>query len=257
MTLRATDASEPSNWSQSSILFFVILAVFGVIFAIFVPKNGPEPPSLIFFGLVLCESGVVAAWSALRPGSWPPRIIFLAVASSFLGIKLGLGIGEFDIWPVAIGTGSCLVCAALLAAWRTVTKSTLVVGQENPDQDEALQFSIRQIMYLTVAIAALCAVGRAVRPFMTGPSELESIPIIGGSAALIGVVCSWAFLGTSSVLIRIVVSVITCIAVSWLAGIALKFPAASGVLWAQTGWLSICLVVLRWMGYRLLRTNSG
>ncbi len=159
----------------------------------------------------------------------------------------------------------CLVVALLAARSLRYGLAFIDAGEQwkgNPGSNNALRFSIFDILVFTAAVALLLAVVRGTQPTTLG-TIVVAINVAGGcAAAIVALTVLWACLGSSPVLLRAVALLVVAPTGGLVYVLAARYAPLlfssqwyAGVTSAQVLFMTIPCLMLRARGLRFLRTR--
>jgi hypothetical protein len=211
----------------------------------------------LLFGVILSQSSLLGIWGALGSPSWWKRLIGVVLGVSYLGPVLGIGAYNADfVFHVLVVEATAFAAIPLMIA----RSSGMVLRRCSLASASSVhfQFSIRQLMLLTLVIACLCASATWAEPYLDGRSVfflVLCVTVLSG----VGVLPVWLILGTRQPILCGIGYVATGFVAGYVFGqIA---PMNKGGLWAVGGGveavsLAVSLFVIRSCGYRVLRLPS-
>jgi hypothetical protein len=157
--------------------------------------NDPSLLTSAFVGLVFGQTSLVGLWGGLGTRNWLVRLVGVLVGLIYLGTLYCIGIDAFVVVAVLMVVSAGLTTAGLLAVCRYFGLRIASSGLDKPER-KAAQFSIRQLMGLTLVVACFIALAQWLVPhFNIGPFLLQLF-LVGVSFAVLGLVSAWAILGT-------------------------------------------------------------
>ena len=201
----ATPLESPSPISkpQSNWPIWVLIAALLVSGVGLTPLTNGEASvvSTVFVAVLFCQSSLLGLWGAFSRSYFVLRIgIIFAV--------LGVLVAEISWSRVWMGKGTLLVIVPTLlvggVAWLVRIFRASIVQIENPARTtkEQLQFSIRDLLWLTFVVACPLTVGRLLWPHFQVVGLIILIPVLGICFAAVGLASAWSILGSGNMLLR-------------------------------------------------------
>jgi hypothetical protein len=258
--------------------------------AFFVPSWPPpglstELSVLVMFSVCsmhVAQVGLVLIWAGLGTTPSLLRIVlaYVAISLSWLSLSHMQFAPDLFAWPAGPALLMASVIIPLTVARRSGFRLLLFADEPAPPGDP-LQVSIRGLFAITVAVAALLALGsdlesaapyryrigvngvwvRSLLPHFTLARQSVLIAATGISLFVAAVFLTvWACLSLGYVWIRMAVAAVTCISL----GALLAYYLQAGILGYATGCafgailfgvISSTLLVFRWFGYRFSRLD--
>jgi hypothetical protein len=178
-----------------------------------------------------------------------------------VGLLLDFGVGRpyadnHLILALVVG-----VVAGLLLIVRCFRVRICVTTVSNTP-DSRFQFSIRQLLILTTAIACITSLGKWLGPHMTPRADFSLVALIGFVLAAVGLISVWPVLGTRQPILPSTMAVVIAAGIGFC--LAMMFPpvAAVELLWItitsiEALSLIVSLLVVRSSGHRLVRLPTG
>jgi hypothetical protein len=230
--------------------FHAAAFVIGVILLFTVPAAGlcVLPP------LVIAQLGLINTWLAFGEGRWQDRCMMWGAAMFVLGLPL---------MCVPAPLAALHAAGLALMRWR-VAGLYYYLGDPEVAADRRLQFSVKQLMLLTLCVSIAFAAARALK-LLDGRGELALFQAAGFAlAAVAGLLCShafslWAVLGTERPGIGAAAALIVAAAIGGAMAFAMEGPipprlAVVALAAVQAMIFAASLFVIRNEGYRLFRT---
>lgn len=223
--------------------------------------SSPTLQAPLFAGLVFSQTSLLAIWGGLGSTRLWKRLIGVLLGVGYLGCLLGLGSStqQFGFTQVigfsfvTVGGGATIVLVLLLIV-RFLVGAIHREGLPDCSQRRP-QFTVRQLLILTFAIACLVTVGKAVQPFVPQNGLLPFLVRFAVIPAVIGVSPVWAVMAAK----RPVRYGMLTVAVVVLAGYSSGRFAYPGVenIWiiattTEVLVVIVSLLVVRSCGYRLM-----
>jgi hypothetical protein len=238
-------------------------------------------PGGLLLGTIFGQVALSAAWVALGPLPLKWRWPLAATWQSCLTLAVGVNIASEDDAPLAIllvvggaMLGQWLLMQALL--WGIAIFAGFRIGDAKGGATIELpsdrQFGIRQLLLLTLLVAAVLGLGRLLLGGMRGDSfdNWSEVLLIFGAIALAETLLSLPLI-ISPLLPR-------AVALACLGSLAVLALGTAGQTWlmdklvpggptsgywmygslnlAVAGWIVGCLLMLRWVGYRFVSRAS-
>ena len=223
----------------------------------FVATQEPSVLAACFVAVLYCQSSLLGVWAAFSNRYFVVRIAVLVVATVLLIIEMS--------WVLAPQARQCFVLVALptllvgVIAWLfRLLKAQLVCDSQATTvrPKEGLQFSIRDLMWLTFVVASLLTLGKLVLPFSQGMGITLVIAAVGTGFAAVALSSAWAALGSGNPMLRtVVVAVVAGFAGGIIGGV---IRSEMVYFWMPTLLLHAllltgALLVARRCGYRLTK----
>lgn len=217
--------------------------------------NGEASVVTAFFVAILfCQSSLLGLWAAFSNSYFVVRLAILFAALALLVAEISWATG-LDGQSVLLVTVPTLLVGGV--AWLVRVFRASIVRSDNPASTpkEQLQFSIRDLLWLTFVVACLLSVGRLIWPHFQVVGLIIIIPVLGICFATVGMASTWSILGSGNMLLRsVVVLVIAGVSggiIGSLVPVFIIFWTAATLLHAL--FLLGSLLVVRRCGYRLVR----
>jgi hypothetical protein len=227
-------------------------------------KDAPEWQAIWFMALVCSEVLLLGAWAGLSAARlWKKALGLLAgtVWLGFLGASPASP-GTPGVFPEVLAAVSMPTLAVALlfggSRWVFARMERRADWQPRPLAEE-VQFSLRSLIGLTILVALLLSLGRAVQWLEASNSSfLLVVGVLVLVAVLAAVILVWACLGDGRLLARLPLMVMA------MAALGLVFPFyLGGPEWRYVVWPAMLilmavyagasLLVVRSCGYRLVR----
>ena len=223
------------------------LLAIGVSFVVSVTRGSAGP--LVAMPVVLCLASLLGMGLSLGLRHFLWRFVVVFVGTSTLGLGLCLAIGEMEAeWflLIALVTGFVASATVPLRLWGL----RLVRHPKMLSQATSLKFTIRQIMSVTLVVACLLGIGRALSLEIVAFGLALAICFAGIAATALWGTLNPAGAGT---LAASVVAVATAAIVYYGMEVTTIDP---GILWfaitlTYSVLLILTLVAVRCCGYRL------
>lgn len=259
-----TGTAEPAPRPPKRRLRWLVLAYVAVCLSTLMlpwrpPPNGIDWAGAFGIGVIFCQTGLLGIWSGLGTSVWWVRLLGLIAGMVCLATLLDLCTGgpEPDnhlilalATVLVVGMSLIVRCFRVRICLTPVPKTAAT----------RFQFSIRQLLILTFAVACLVPLGKWLGPdwlFATEPSL--SLDILAGVVlGTVGVISIWPALGTRHPILPCLI--VTTIAAGLGFCVAKVYPSFFDVtaLWmtltsVEAVSLVASLLVVRACGYRLVR----
>ena len=158
-------------------------------------RSAPELTVAVSFGLVFSQMGLLGIWGGLGTSSWWRRLLSGIAGIGYLGLLTRFGVSEPGS-EVVLLVGTVLVAGVLLLA-RCFRLRIGIVGADQAAPPR-MQFSIRQLLFLTFVVACIVSLGKYLEPNLTLGSQPAILPLVGLLAATVGLLSVWPVLGARS-----------------------------------------------------------
>jgi hypothetical protein len=233
----------------------------GILVASIGRSTGPHLAVAGWVGIVFCQTSLLGIWGGLGTSSWWSRLLGLVVGTGYLGLLLDFCVGgPYRDNGIILSLAIVLVAGVLLIArcFRVRICLTPVAKAAVPP----IQFSIRQLLILTFAVACLVTLGKWLGPDLvpdTPSFVVESIGLLLAAVALISV---WPVLGTRRPILPSVIAIAAAAGLGFC--FARLFPPVVDLVafWmtitsVEALYLVASLLAVRASGYRLVRLPSS
>jgi len=230
--------------------------------AYFAPR-GPTQRGAAFIGIVFSQTSLLGIWGGLGTNPWWSRLIGVVVGGGFLGLRLGVGVGHPD-WEVSyfiVSVGIALITGMLLVI--RCFRVRICVATVDQAAARRIQFTIRQLLVLTFAVACLVSLGKWLAPHLLNVNEPLMLTLIGLILATVGLLSVWPALGARHPVLPSLIVIVVAAGVGFC--FAQFLPGPPGDM--ASFWMTITavealvlvasLVVVRSCGYRLVRLLPG
>jgi len=231
--------------------------LFGLIFGalVFKLRQNVFPDSVLatFIGLEFAQSSLLGIWLGSGTNRLWFRISIVLLALAYLTPQFGLSIDELQ-WHIAYVVSLTTLPTAMLLFGCRHWGYAICQTEYNDASHAQLQFSIRQIMLLTLAVAVLLTVAKFIsRDFLDG--ELLMMTIIALPLVVVGTSAVWVILRPRRPLLG---AIALSIVAAGLGAIVGHFLIDEVVYWlyisiSHVATLIVTLTILRLCGYRLIR----
>jgi len=124
---------------------------------------------------------------------------------------------------------------------------------------ERIQFTIRQLMLLTFAVAVLLSLGKWICSYFFidefFPAQLWAVITISLCAASTGLVSIWAVMGRGNLLFRCIPAWVFAVALGYVQALVIGGEESHWITWtfANSAFTITSLCVVRQCGFRLVR----
>jgi len=228
--------------------------------------RSPSKPNLVatvFVGIVFCQASLVGIWGGLGMSSRWNRLLGVMLGMGYLGLLMDLCLvgyltsdSHFIVSLATLPVAGVLLIVRCFGVRICLTTVTKVAAHRN-------QFSIRQLLILTFAVACLMSLVKWLEPHLLPVTNPFLLALNGLFRATVGLLLVWPVLGTRRPILP------STIAVAIAAGLGLClltwFPPFA---WTVVPWwmtvisvealsLVASLLVVRSCGYRLVRLPSS
>jgi len=223
-------------------------------------KNDSRP---LFFviGLVLSQASLLGLWAGLGAGAWLARLVVVLIGLVCLGVLFCVGGEELAPELVLMIVFAGLSVAGVLAVCRWFGLRIRRVGVDTSHKIPA-QFSIRQLMLLTLVVACVMALAKWLTPHVDIDGRTLKLFVIPVPFVVLGVVAVWGILRTEYPRLGMVAVLL----LAQLLGPSLKAVLGRG--WMDAGYwvvattttalvLVISLYIIRRCGFRVTGRPKG
>jgi hypothetical protein len=229
--------------------------------SVFFSLSQPSMFLAVLWAITFCQAGLLGMWSGLSMTHWGIRLVGVVCGAVFLGIEMGFGMGQVDPIRFTLVVLFAMLIAAFSLAVRLLKSAVICRVNARADTNTDPQFSTRQLMLLTFAIAVLLAAGKLIvtaSPFYVSGSQFLDVM----SQVVILVVCLlavsstaiWVILGRPNPAFRSVLVVVVTVSAGFVCG---NFVRGDTIFWLSVIGLQALLLVaslcaVRIGGYRLV-----
>ncbi len=218
------------------------------------------PTTHAFVGLVFGQTSLVGLWGGLGTTNWKVRLVGVLVGLIYLSGVLGVGVDQFGGYLVLMVMFAGLSVAGLLMIGRCFGLRIHATGVDVADT--SAQFSIRQLMLLTVLVACVTTIAKVLTPHVDPGTYLAMLFLITIPFGFLGLAAIWAILVTEHPKLGI----LAVLLLAPLLGIGVKM-IMSGPINDTRYWLAatmteasvliVSLYIIRRGGFRIRRKRKG
>jgi hypothetical protein len=211
----------------------------------------------VVIGVVFGQASLLAMWCGFGLSPWWSRLLGAAAGAGYFGLMLTMCVqgpraGNF----VIVFSVLVLEAVGFLALRCFRVRICRATEQESPVR--RVQFAIRDLMLLTLAVACFVTLAKWIAPSLTGFPPLFELSLLVLVLAVVGLLSVWPVLGARQPLpasaILLVVSAGVGFCVVWSFSHDLEAAALWAVLTATEALLLVVsLFVVRSCGFRLVR----
>jgi hypothetical protein len=235
------------------------------------PYHQPTIGLLISLGVCAALVGLLTIWGTIGALAWPKRgASFIVGAALISGFWLLFNEGnQYWVWQLVVmcatesGCVMLIVGSAGVLGYRLKGKHPDLGESPSPGTVFVAQFSLRDMIGITTALALLLTVLRVAEPINLGRTMNEILVLGGCTAGFVSTVALWGVLGKSHVTTRI----LALLSVAPLGGAAYAFASRylsllfdwqwyAGVTTIQLLFMAVPFWVIRAHGYRLTRVRA-
>ena len=221
-----------------------------------VATQKPSVISACFIAVLYCESSLLGLWTAFSNRHFVVRITILVVVTVLLITEMSWVLSPLRMQCVVLVAVPTLLIGAISWLFRLFKAQLVCNHQELVRPREGLQFSIRDLMWLTFVVASLLTLGKLVLPFSQGMGITLVFAAVGIGIAAVALSSAWAALGSGNPMLRSVVVAIVAGFAGGIIGGAVRFEMI--YFWIPTLLLHAllltgALLVVRRCGYRLTK----
>jgi len=237
----------------------VVVGLISAVVADFA-RRGPTLQGAAFIGIVFSQTSSLGIWGGLGTNPWWSRLSGVVVGGGFLGLLLGVGVGGPD-WEVSyfiVSVGVALITGVLLVI--RCFRVRICVATVDQAAARRIQFTIRQLLVLTFAVACLVSLGKWLAPHLLNVNEPLMLTLIGLILATVGLLSVWPALGARHPILPSLILIVVAAGVGFCLAQFLPGPPLGGL---ASFWVTITSVealslvvsahVVRSCGYRLVR----
>ncbi len=208
-------------------------------------------------GVVFGQSSLLAIWCGFGLSPWWSRLVGGTVGAGYLGLLLTVCVQG----PVAANFVIVFSVLVLVAGACLVLRCFRIHIQPATEQGPSfrrVQFAIRDLMLLTLAVACLVTLGKWLAPFLTDLPPLLEFSLIVLVLASVGLLSVWPVLGARLPLSASAVFIAGAAGMGFCFVWSFRHDLEGAVLWAvltatEALSLVVSLFVVRSCGYRLVR----
>lgn len=153
--------------------------------------QSPRETTALFVSLLFCQTSLLGFWSALGASPWWWRLLGLVLGTMYLTALLQMAVPEQPPIHVMVLLAVLGVVGPLLLIRRWKGRLLHVSEAAAAGAGDALQFSIRQLLLATLAVAVLLAAGKYLGPRL---NNLWLISLVATAFAGVGLAGAWAML---------------------------------------------------------------
>jgi hypothetical protein len=216
----------------------------------------------VFVGIVFSQTSLLGIWGGLGTNPWWSRLIGVVVGVGSLGLLLGVGVGERaseeNYFIVSVATALIIGVLLVVRCFRV----RICVATVDQAAARRIQFTIRQLLVLTFAVACLVSLGKWLAPHLLNVNEPLMLTLIGLILATVGLLSVWPALGARHPVLPSLILTVVAAGVGFCFAQFLPGPPGD----VASFWMTITsvealvlvasLVVVRSWGYRLVRLPS-
>jgi hypothetical protein len=187
----------------------------------------------IVLGVTLAFAAVLAIWLALGPGKVMRRAILTIVGASAGALVFCAASGELEAEWLGLAWVVVVTITAMLVFVRWLGFQLVDMTAGGHARADEMQFSLKQLMALTTAFAAIAAVARMLTPLVATREALMfglAIAVCLGTLALLTL---WAMLPVDITRTRLAALAIVAIVMAGLVYYGMEATDADpGLIWA-------------------------
>lgn len=232
----------------------------------FFAEDDPSIRSQIMLSVAFCQAGILGMWCGLGGTHWVLRLVGTALGVLYLSIVVVSGIsarGNYFLFFILVSLATGIVTTITWPIRRFKADLRRVVSTQT-NTKEGLQFSIRHLLMLMFAVAALLSVGKILAPHIDFGEDITLAVTFAVCFAAVSLASLWATLGLRYLVLRILF-VIFIVMLAVLTEVIMASRQSSGNfdidfealrIWggitvAQAAILLGTLSIFRLTGYRL------
>jgi ABC-type multidrug transport system fused ATPase/permease subunit len=239
------------------VLAHIVVGLTGAFVAY--PLRGPTLRGPAFVGIVFSQTSLLGIWGGLGTNPWWSRLIGVVVGVGSLGLLLGVGVDELA-WEnyFIVSVGTALITGVLLVV--RCFRVCICVATVEQAAAYRMQFTIRQLLVLTFAVACLVSLGKWLAPHLMNVTEPLLLTLIGLVFATVGLLSVWPALGARHPVLPSLIVIVVA------AGVGFCFAQLTPMSGMASLWMTVTsiealvlvpsLLVVRSCGYRLMRLPS-
>jgi hypothetical protein len=239
----------------ATILGLIAVHVAATAFGALISADQPAPSSAFFLAVIFCQAGLIGMWGGLGGGHWMLRLGAAFCGAALLGLVLGLGIGELDHEIYVLTFIATFLVAGPMWIVRVFFARLALAAGGTASSREGLQFTIKHLMLLTLAVACLTTVGKTLAPYIRGIDLLTDVVLLGICFVVVALTAVWAMLGLGHPGLRIVPVLSIAAASGWAAAYLIgrtDFGFWIGTALLEAVFLIASLAAIRTTGLRLV-----
>lgn len=250
-------ASKPQfDWPIWVLIAALLVSGFGLAS---VAGGEPSVVAALFVAVLFCQSSLLGLWVAFGRSHFVLRIVVLLALMGLLTAELGwvAGLEGPTIFLVSLPT---LLVGGVAWLIRIFRASVVQIGTTASTIKEGLQFSIRDLFWLTFVVACLLTIGKLLWPHFQFAGLIIVIPVIGIGFTAVGLTSSWSILGSGNPFLRSVVVLV----IAGISGGIIGSLIGHGfiIFWTFAMFLHAVfligsLLVVRRCGYRLMKKSAA
>jgi hypothetical protein len=212
----------------------------------------------IYLGLFLSQVSLLGFWGGLAPLGWPVRLTGVAIGIAYLGWQFCFNMGGWALGFLLFVFLSTIAVTGIMLVVRQCVARLDRTSKANTSADtEALRFSIRHLMLLTLVVSCTLAIGRWLLPYF--PTFAFDLTVSLSFMSVAGT-SVWAMLGKAHLVRRSCIVLVVglppaCVPVFFL-GDENNLWFWITILTVQTTVLLASLFVVRRCGFRLVRLSN-
>jgi hypothetical protein len=219
-----------------------------------------------FIGVLFSQTSLLGIWVSLGASSWWRKLIGVVVGVSYLGLLLEFDPVDLDLetYTVVVLPTTCVVMPLLVVRFFRIA---LRLDSSPAGSMGRIQFSIRHLMILTLAVACLLAIGQSVERFairldetlfgaaLNQLDELVYEWLLPAVLGVLGVLPLWFVLATKQPVVFSVGLVFVGACAGYPVGRFYGDPKIIAMAVTATEMMAVVvsLLVVRSCGYRLVR----
>jgi hypothetical protein len=251
----------PAGNPRRRIIGLVVAHVVGGwLLAALVAWAGPTGFSLleaVVIGVVFAQAGLLAIWCGFGLSPWWGRLLGAVAGAGYFGLLLtvcarGPRAGNFVI------VFSVLVLEATGFLVLRCFRIRICRAPEQESPVRRVQFAIRDLMLLTLAVACFVTLAKWIAPSLTGLPPLFELSLLVLVLAVVGLLSVWPVLGARQPLPASAISLVVSAGVGFCVVWSFLHDLEGAALWAvltatEALLLAVSLFLVRSCGYRLVR----
>ncbi len=209
----------------------------------------------VWLGIMFGQTTLLGTWAGLGLSRWWKRLFWVSVGIGCILLLLTLcqDSSFYEIGTVVVLSTALVAMTAIVLR---VSGSVIQPGWLDAARARRLQFSVRQLMIVTLLVGCLAAVGRALPSYAIDARWLSGAILWGAVSAWFGLVPVWPALATTHPVRYGIESVVVAATIACCLGrIAANGDEAlltTGIAIEATV-VVVSLLVVRSCGYRLTR----
>lgn len=238
-------------------ILVVVHVALGLVLGFFAEDRGPPNlETIVYAGVFFSQTCLLGFWFVVSDLGWVTRLVGIAVGLIYLVLQFCFSIDVWEpevmllVWPPTL-----MVAAVLWLFTRFVGRIKILEFGEDDLHTKRLQFSVRQLLLITLALSCTLAIVRIVQPYIDSRDRVLYFLIHSLSTTALGLTSIWIMFGNLRLPARICIG----FALAWVAAFCPHFIELDPdlvwipIFFMHTLSMLLSLGVVRWCGYRFVR----